>query len=83
MILLEVIEQLAGHLQLVLLLVVSASDQHLKPLLLHLSQLELGHVCQQDGFTSLDLALDVGRVVDHPLDLYLELPVLEFCLDFL
>lgn len=44
MVLLKVVEQLAGHLQLVLLLVVSAPDQHFEPLLLHLSQLELAHV---------------------------------------
>lgn len=83
MVLLEIIEELAGHLQLVCLLVVPAPYQHFEPLLLQLGQVELRHLYQQDRFPAFDLSLDVGRVVNNFLQLNLELPAFELGLYFL
>jgi hypothetical protein len=71
---LEVVgEELAGELEDIGLFVVPASHEHLEPLELELGELKLLHAGEQNGLAPLELLPNVGRFVDHPLDVHLEL----------
>ncbi len=40
----------------------------------------MGHICDEDGFPSFEIGLDVGGVVNYSLDIYFELLSFEFSL---
>lgn len=62
-VLVVVVEHLTCQFQLPSLFVVSGANQHLKPCHLHLSQLKLLDVCQQNGLSFLQVGTYVIVVV--------------------
>lgn len=77
-ILLVVVEYLTSKLQSVICFFVSRSYQYLQPLELQLSELELIEVSKKYSLTTLEVSLNIRRIVNHPLNLQLELSACHF-----
>ena len=77
-ILLVVVEYLTSKLQSVICFFVSRSHQHFQPLELQLSELELIEVSEENSLTTFEVSLNIRRIVNHTLDLQLELSACHF-----
>ena len=74
MILLVVIEHLAGQFQHIFIFFVPGSYYYFEPGQLHLRQLELFHINAQNSLPAFVVGLDIGGVVHILLQFDLELP---------